>query len=281
MNFITTIKGKLGKGIIAFILLAFSFVFLYPMYWMITLSFKDQIQASSDPYGLPNSIHLENYTAAWNKIDIPQVMLNSIIYTMGACILCLALSVMVAYALTRMQMKHANAFRMYFTIGMIIPIAVLMIPLYRLIIGLGMKNTFWALILPYAAFNMSSSILMICAFFRNVPVELEEAAAIDGCSVYRVFLKIMVPLVKPVIVTQMVMVYIFVWNEFSLASVIAMNEQMRTVTVALYAFFSAFDVTHWGMIGAAVTMTTLPIILIYTFGCKQIEEAISFSGGLK
>lgn len=277
----SAIKGKFGKGIISFILLAFSVIFLYPMYWMITLSFKDQIQASSDPYGFPDSFNFDNYTAAWNKIDVPQVMLNSIIYTLGACILCLALSVMVAYALTRMRMKHATAFQMYFTIGMIIPIAVLMIPVYRLIIGMGLKNTYWSLILPYAAFNMAASILMLCAFFRNIPIELEEAAAIDGCSVYRTFLKIMVPLVKPAIATQMVMIYIFVWNEFSLASVIAMGEKSRTVTVALYAFFSAFDVTHWGVIGAAVTMMTLPIILIYTVGCRQIEGAMSVSAGLK
>lgn len=280
MNFLA-IKGKLGKGIIAFILLAFSLIFLYPMYWMIMMSFKDRVQASSAPYALPDSLHFENYTAAWNKIDIPRVMANSIIYTAGTCILCLVLSVMVAYALTRMRMKHANAIRMYFTIGMIIPISVLMIPVYRLVLGLGLKNTYWALILPYAAFNMASSILMLCAFFRNVPVEMEEAAAIDGSSVYRTFLQIMVPLVRPAIATQTVMMYIFVWNEFSLASVIAMGERMRTVTVALYAFFSAFDVTHWGVIGAAVTLTSLPIIIIYIFGCKQIEGAISVSAGLK
>ncbi|MDD3337480.1 MAG: carbohydrate ABC transporter permease [Lachnospiraceae bacterium] len=276
-----SVKSKVGKGALAAVLLAFSVMFLYPMYWMINLSFKDKIQASSDPYGLPTEFHLENYTAAWGKIDIPQVMLNSIIYTAGACILCLALSVMVAYALTRMRMKHSDLLRMYFTIGMIIPIAVLMIPVYRLVVDLGLKNTYWALILPYAAFNMASSILMICAFFRNIPVELEEAAAIDGCGVYRAFVKIMLPLVKPAIVTQMVMVYIFVWNEFSLASVIAMGEQMRTVTIALYAFFSAFDMTHWGVIGAAVTLTTLPIIVIYTLGCRQIEGAMSVSAGLK
>ena len=275
------IKGKLGKFIIGAVLLLFAFMFLYPMYWMITLSFKDQIQASSDPYGFPKGWHVENYTAAWNKIDIPQVMWNSIVYTVGACVICLVLSVMVAYALTRMHMKFSGAIKMYFTVGMIIPIAVLMIPVYRLVINMGLKNTYWALILPYAAFNMASSMLMICSFFRNIPVELEEAAALDGCSVYRTFFSIMVPMVKPAIVTQLVMVYIFVWNEFSLASVIAMGEKMRTVTIALYSFFSAFDVTHWGVIGAAVTLTTLPILIIYTLGCRQIENAMSVSAGLK
>lgn len=275
------IKGKLGKFLIGAVLLLFAFMFLYPMYWMITLSFKDQIQASSDPYGFPKGWHFENYTAAWNKIDVPQVMWNSIVYTVGACVICLALSVMVAYALTRMHMKFSGAIKMYFTVGMIIPIAVLMIPVYRLVINMGLKNTYWALILPYAAFNMASSMLMLCSFFRNIPVELEEAAALDGCSVYRTFFSIMVPMVKPAIVTQLVMVYIFVWNEFSLASVIAMGEKMRTVTIALYSFFSAFDVTHWGVIGAAVTLTTLPILIIYTLGCRQIENAMSVSAGLK
>lgn len=272
---------RVGKVIRSIILLLFAFTFLYPMYWMITLSFKDSIQASSDPYGFPKEWHVENYRAAWAKIDIPQVTLNSLIYTLGACILCLALSVMVAYALTRMHMRFSNVLRIYFTIGMIIPIAVLMIPVYRLVINLHLKNTYWALILPYAAFNMASSILMLCAFFRSIPVDLEEAAALDGCSVYRTFLSIMVPLVKPAIVTQIVMVYIFVWNEFSLASVIAMGAKVRTVTIALYSFFSAFDMTHWGVIGAAVTLTTLPIMIIYILGCRQIENAMSASAGMK
>ena len=274
-------RAKLSKFLLAFVMLLFALMFLYPMYWMITLSFKNQIQAANDPYGFPTELHFENYTAALNKINVPQVMLNSVVYTAGACVLCLALSTMVAYALTRMHLRHANGFRMYFTIGMIIPIAVLMIPLYRLVISLGLKDTYWALILPYAAFNMASSILMISSFFRTVPMELEEAAAMDGCSVYTSFFRIMVHMVKPAIATQLVMVYIFVWNEFSLASVIALGERMRTVTIALYSFFSAFDVTHWGIIGAAVTITTLPILIVYACGCKQIENAMSVSAGMK
>ena len=208
-------------------------------------------------------------------------MKNSFIYTAGALVICLTVSVMIAYAITRMRMKHANAVRMYFTIGMLIPVSVLMIPVYRLVMGLGIKGTYWALILPYAAFSMASAILMICAFFRSIPVEMEEAAAMDGCSVYRTFVSIMVPMVKPALVTQGMLMYINNWNEYALASVLAIGKDMRTIPLALDLFFGQFDLTNWGEVGAAVTITSLPAIIVFIFCNRQIEQAMTGSSGLK
>lgn len=272
---------KFGQRIRDIILILFAASFLLPLYWMLTLSVKDATQAAGEPYGIPNGMHFENYGAAWNKINIPNLLKNSFIYTVGALVLCLAVSVMIAYAITRMRMRHANAVRMYFTIGMLIPVSVLLIPVYRTVMTLGLKQTYWALILPYAAFAMSSAILMICAFFRSIPVEMEEAAAIDGCSVYRTFISIMVPMVKPALVTQAMLMYINNWNEYALASILAMGEKMRTIPLALDLFFGQFDLTNWGVVGAAVTITSLPVILVFMVCNKQIEQAMVGTSGLK
>lgn len=272
---------KFGRGVRDGILIIFGLMFLLPLYWMFSLSFKDAVQAAGDPWGIPNAIHLENFPAAWARIDIPVLLKNSFVYTAGSLVLCLAVSVMVAYAITRMRMKHANLARMYFTMGMLIPVSVLMIPVYRLVMTLGIKGTAWSLILPYAAFAMASAILMICAFFRSIPVEMEEAAAIDGCSVYRTFVSIMVPMVKPALVTQGMLMYINNWNEYALASILAMGKEMRPIPLALDLFFGQFDLTNWGEVGAAVAITSLPVIVVFMLCNKQIEQAMTGSSGLK
>lgn len=275
-------KGmKFGQAIRDIILIIFAVSFLLPLYWMLSLSVKDAVQATAEPWGIPNGMHFENFSAAWEKINIPMLLKNSFIYTAGALALCIAVSVMIAYAITRMRMKHADGVRLYFTIGMLIPVSVLMIPVYRLIMGLGLKQTYWALILPYAAFAMASCILMLCAFFRSIPVEMEEAAAIDGCNVYRTFFSIMVPMVKPAIVTQVMFMYINNWNEYALASILAMGKEMRTIPIALDLFFGQFDLTNWGVVGAAVTLTSLPVIAVFMVCNKQIEAAMVGTSGLK
>lgn len=272
---------KFGQRVRDAILILSAVIFMLPLYWMLILSVKSAQQAAIEPWALPTELHFENFAAAWERINVPLLLKNSFIYTAGSVVLCLLLSMMVAYALTRMRMKHSRMGTMYFTVGMLIPVSVLLIPVYRLVMGLGLKGTPWALILPYAAFAMSSSILMISAFFRSVPVEMEEAAAMDGCSVYRAFFSIMMPLVKPALATQAMMMYIQNWNEYALASILAMGKEMRTIPLALNLFFGQFDLTNWGEVGAAVTITSLPVILVFVFCNKQIEQAMTGTSGLK
>ena len=272
---------KFGQRVRDAILIICALLFMLPLYWMLILSVKSANQAAIEPWALPSELHFENFTAAWERINVPLLLKNSFIYTAGSVVLCLLVSMMVAYALTRMRMKHSRLGTMYFTIGMLIPVSVLLIPVYRLVMGLGLKGTPWALILPYAAFAMSSSILMISAFFRSIPIEMEEAAAIDGCSVYRTFFSIMIPLVKPALATQGMMMYIQNWNEYALASILAIGKEMRTIPLALNLFFGQFDLTNWGEVGAAVTITSLPVILVFVFCNKQIEQAMTGASGLK
>ena len=263
---------KTGQRVRDVILILAAASFMMPLYWMLFLSVKGAQQAASQPWAIPSELHFENFAAAWEKINVPLLLRNSFVYTAGSVVVCLTVSVMAAYALTRMRMKHSGAMTIYFTLGMLIPVSVLLIPVYRLVMTLGIKGTPWALILPYAAFSMSSSILMISAFFRSIPIELEEAAALDGCSVYRTFFFIMLPMVKPALATQGMMMYIQNWNEYALASILAMGKDMRTIPLALNLFFGRFDLTNWGEVGAAVTVTSLPAILVFVF-CNKIGRA--------
>ena len=272
---------KTGRRIRDGVLILFAVSFMLPLYWMLFLSVKGSQQAASQPWAIPSELHFENFAAAWGRIDVPLLLRNSFVYTACSVAVCLLVSVMAAYALTRMRMKHSGPFTTYFTLGMLIPVSVLLIPVYRLAMALGLKGTPWALILPYAAFSMSSAILMLSAFFRSIPVELEEAAALDGCSVYRTFFSILLPMVKPALATQGMMMFIQNWNEYALASILAMGKDMRTIPLALNLFFGRFDLTNWGEVGAAVTITSLPAILVFVFCNRQIEQAVTGTSGLK
>lgn len=274
-------NAKIGQRIRDAILIIVGLMFLLPLYWMLMLSVKSSTQAAGAPWALPNELHFENYIDAWQRIEVPLLLKNSFIYTAGSMIISLLFCTMIAYALTRMRMKHSRPATLYFTVGMLIPVSVLMIPVYRLVMSLGIKGTPWALILPYAAFSMSSAILMMSAFFRSIPVEMEEAASLDGCNVYRAFFSIMLPLIKPAVATQALHMFINNWNEYALASILAIGKEMRTIPLALDLFFGQFDLTNWGVVGAAVTITSLPIMLVYFFCNKQIEQAMTGTSGLK
>lgn len=272
---------KVGQRVRDIILIVFAIMFMSPLYWMLMLSVKSSTQAAGAPWAIPNELHFENYIDAWQRIEVPLLLKNSFTYTAGSMIICLLCCTMVAYALTRMRMKHSRPASLYFTVGMLIPASVLMIPVYRLVMSLGIKGTPWALILPYAAFAMSSATLMMSAFFRSLPIEMEEAAALDGCNVYRAFFSIMLPLVKPAVATQALLMFINNWNEYGLASILAIGKEMRPIPLALELFFGQFDLTNWGVVGAAVTITSLPIMVIYFICNKQIEQAMTGASGLK
>jgi raffinose/stachyose/melibiose transport system permease protein len=122
---------------------------------------------------------------------------------------------------------------------------------------------------------------MLNAFFRGLPKELEEAASIDGCNVYQCFFQIILPIVKPALATQFVLIFMSTWNEFFLAFILAGKESLRPLPVGLLSFFTSIGVSHWGLIGAAMIMCSVPTVIVYCFGNKQIENSLTAGAVLK
>lgn len=146
---------------------------------------------------------------------------------------------------------------------------------------MGLKGTHLSLILPYSAFALSSCVLMLYAFFRGLPKELEEAACIDGCNIYQTYFRIVLPVIKPAIATQCVLIFMNTYNEFFLAFILAADDKIRPLTVGLLNFFVSIGVNHWGQIGAAMIITSLPMVIVYLFGNEQIENALTAGAILK
>lgn len=255
--------------------------FLFPLFWMINLSFKTKSEVYDNPFGFPHIIDLTNYSEVLESFKFVKYFTNSSIYVIGTILITLALGSMLAYSLARMGWKHSNLFLTYISTGLIIPVQVVIIPLYIILKSLHLKDTYFGLIVPYSAFALPSCVLMLYAFFRTLPKELEEAACIDGCNVYQSFLHIILPLIKPAFATQIILIFMGTWNEFFFALIIAGKEEFRSLPVGLLDFFVAIGVADWGLIGAAMLMVSLPTIIIFLIGNEQIEKALTMDSGIK
>ena len=255
--------------------------FLFPMYWMIVMSFKSKSEVYTNPFGLPIEWVFNNYGDALEKFNFIRYFTNSIIYSASTIIITIFLGSMLAYCLSRMNWKRKNLALSYISMGLIVPAQVVIIPILIMVKDMGLKGTHLGLILPYSAFALSSCVLMLYAFFRTLPKELEEAACIDGCNIYQTFFRIIVPIIKPALATQCVLIFMNVYNEFFLAFILGADDKIRPLTVGLLNFFVSIGVSHWGQIGAAMIITSLPTVIVYMIGNEQIENALTAGAILK
>ncbi len=245
------------------------------------MSFKTKSEAYDNPFGFPRTWDWHNFSEALSKYHFFVYFKNSLIYASGTIIVTLVTGAMLAYCLSRMQWKLNAAVLLYVSLGLIVPIEVVVIPLFQLIKELHLKESYFGLILPYAGFSLSSCVLMLYAFLRTLPKELEEAACIDGTNVYQTFFRIILPIVVPALVTQGVLVFMRIWNEFPLAFIIASKDDFRPLTVGLLGFFVNVGVSDWGIIGASMLLSSLPTLIIYLIGNEKIENALTAGAILK
>jgi len=269
------------KSVFQVFWLAVVCTFVFPIYWMMAMSLKSKSEAYDNPFGFPRSWDWQNFNEALSKYHFFSYFKNSLIYTSGTIAITLVTGSMLAYCLSRMKWKFNSAVLLYISLGLIVPIEVVVIPLFQLIKGLHLKESYLGLILPYTGFSLASCVLMLYAFLRTLPKELEEAACIDGTNVYQTFYRIILPIVLPALVTQSVLVFMRIWNEFPLAFIIASKDQFRPLTVGLLGFFVNVGVSDWGLIAASMLLSSLPTLIVYLIGNEKIENALTAGAILK
>lgn len=274
-------KHKIFKAMVTIFMIMIGIIFLFPLFWMLNISFKSRSEVYVNPFGLPKEWVFNNYGDALEKFNFPRYLANSVIYSVSTIIITVLLGSMLAYCISRMKWKYKNFALSYISMGLIVPVQVVIVPILIMNNKLGLKGTHIGLILPYSAFALSSCVLMLYAFFRGLPVELEEAACIDGCNIFQTFFRIVLPVIRPAIATQCVLIFMNTYNEFFLAFILGAEDKIRPLTVGLLNFFVSIGVNHWGQIGAAMIITSLPTIIVYTFGNEQIENALTAGAILK
>ncbi len=253
---------------------------LFPVYWMFTFSLKNNEEIfGANVVGLPQHWLWSNYTSAMNTGKMGVYFVNSIIVAVATILITLVVALMATFALTRLIWKQRKALNKFFMLGLTIPIHASIVPVYVTLSRLHMLNTYWALIIPYSAFSLSMAILVCTGFMNEIPRELDESACIDGCGVWGIFFKIIVPLMKPAVATVGIYTFLQCWNELMFANIFISKTALKTLPVGVQALSGQYT-TDWGPIGAALVLATFPTLIVYIFLSKKIQESF-IAGAVK
>lgn len=275
------LKRSKSKFLMSIFLWIYAILSVYPLVWMIFYSFKNNDEIFvTNPFGPPSQIRFDNYITAWSQYNVPVYFMNSLIVAAATVVGAILLAVMFSYAVARLRWRFSKIAHTYVLVGMFIPIQVIMIPLAILVRDLNLANTYGALIVPYIAFNISFASMVFYGFFRSIPIELEESACIDGASIYRTFFSIMLPIIRPALATMVIFIFLNSWNEFTMAVILIVKENLKTLPLGLLFFQGQFT-TDWGAMGAAMTIASLPTVLVYILFSEQVENALTVGSAVK
>ncbi|MDO9572311.1 MAG: carbohydrate ABC transporter permease [Candidatus Omnitrophota bacterium] len=267
-------KKIVFNTLIHLFLISVAITCLYPLLWMIVSSLKSQDMIFKDISLIPRQFHFENYVLAWQEGGFGRNFLNSIFYTVAVVFGIVLVSSMAAYAFSRLRFPGSKWLFIMFMAAMMIPIPGSFVALYVLLNKLHLRNTPIGYILCMINVGLSTSIFLLKTFFDKMPKELEDAARIDGCSKFGLWFHVALPLSKPVLAVVVVFNALAVWNEYILALIIFDNRQFMPLQVALQTFQGEF-VTNYPLLMAGLTITALPIILVYLLMQKYIIKGVT------
>jgi len=272
--------ARIARFVFVLFMVLLVFVELFPLIWLFDFSLlKSGDFFGSDILKWPNPPMWKNYTDAYKNAHIPLLFGNSLLISAVSIFLIIACSVPLSYALTRMTWKLRSTVMALVMAAMIIPIYSTLLPSFSLFNQVGMLNTYWALILPYAAFQIPISMFIITGFMESVPRALEEAAVMEGLSVPGLIFKIVLPILKPAIATVAVLAFLACWNEFIMAVTYIDKDAFRTLPFAVVYFMGQYS-SNYGAQFAVLAMISIPSILIYVGFTDQINRGIT-AGAVK
>lgn len=237
--------------------------FMAPIFMILNYSFKTKKELYlSSPIALPESFSLENYVQAFKKLNLVTTFGNTFLYTAISVLILALLCGTTAWAIARCSHKFFKFCYIYFIIGILIPYQALFLPIYIIGFNMHLTNTRIGIIFMYIATGVSFGVFLMNSFMSTVPVELEESARIDGCSVFKTYYKIVLPLLKPAMATLVIMQSFQIWNDYLLASLYVSKKQLKTLTVAIQSLFSAQS-SDYTTAMAAIVISVLPIAILF------------------
>ena len=271
-------KKFLSRGLLYAFLAVYAVLSLYPLIWMIFLSFKDNAEIFvTNPFGFPAVWRPENYPAALESFDAPTYFKNSLIVSAVTILIVELSALMFCYVVSRVRNRLTEGLKLMIHSGMFIPVQAVMIPLIIVVRRIGFTNSLFSVIIPYAALGLPFACFLFMGFYQSLPIELEESAYLDGASFPVVYFRIIMPqLISPIVV---LIIYQFMscWNEYNLALILLTKKALKTLPLGLVVFWSSYEAS-WGVIGAAMVISSIPVLLIYLFFSNKITDAMAVSG---
>lgn len=263
-------------------LLLWSFAVIFPLIWAFYSSFKTNQEFYANPWALPGSLNFEGYYTAWVTTKFSAYFLNSLYVVGGSVILSTLLITTSAYAIAKYQFKFVKWMRNYYMAAMMIPSVLILIPMFFLCVRLGLTNSLTGLILIYSLSAIPFSTYILVGFIKNIDNAFIEAAVIDGCNEFMIFGKIILPMAKSGILIVMMLNLLNFWNEYVTALTFITDDEKLTVPVGISFMSSAMQYrTDFGALFAGLIIGMVPMIIVYAFFQRQLQEGMALNSGLK
>ena len=254
-------------------------VSLYPIFLMFMSSFKSSSEIFKDPLGLPTSFSLDTYRTLLNKIPFDQYFYNSVMVSVTSVVLVVLFCSLAAFYIARFNFSWNSAIFFVFLLGMMIPIKLGIVPLFILMRDLGLINSLWSLILMNIATGAPITMLILTGFFKTLPMELEEAARMDGAGNLRTLWHVLLPLMRPAIGTVVIINFIAAWNDFFFPLIFITEKAKMTIPVGMLSLFGEHS-ADWGSLFAGLTLASLPMMVLFLLASKQFMEGLT-AGAVK
>ena len=276
---VSSASSRIINAIIYVFLVLLALIYLLPLAWVVITSLKDDSTLMLSPWAMPSKLMFENYTFAWTAGNLGKATVNSFVVCTITLLVSMLFGAMAAYAIAILRWKLSKLTMTYFLIGMMIPVHCVLIPLFIQFSKIHMSNTLTGIIIPYITFSLPITIYILVGFFEGIPKELFESACIDGCSVYKMFGTVALPLAKTGFMVTGLMTFVSNWNELLLAMVFISNESKKTLPVSLTKFVGPYN-TNYCQMFAAIVLAVIPTIIVYCCFANQIVDGLT-AGAVK
>lgn len=256
------------------------FFSVMPVLWLVLTSFRPQVDIFRfNPQWIPKALNLKNYRAVFRTIDLGQYLNNTFIVSISVTIACLIVGSLAGYALARYKFRGSSAIQGTFLIGRMLPIVTALVPLFLIIASLRLLDTYAALIIVHTAFKLPVTIWLMQAYVSTIPIQLEEAARLDGCNTAQLLTRVTGPLVLPGVAAAGIIAFLFTWNDLIIALVIASSKRTQPMSVGLTNFFMEHGI-DWGPMSAAAVIMVVPALLFAFFAQRYLIHGLT-AGSVK
>ena len=263
------------KPLLWIVLIIVAVIQIFPLIWLVDFSLASSTEMfTSGLLIIPESIQWQNYQKAFIDGNFLLYLKNSILINGLAVLLVILVSIMAGFACRRMRWKLSSLVKTLLLMGMMIPIHATLLPNYKIYSMLGLTDTIWALLIPYVAFSLPQGLFLTTSFMESIPVELEEAAVMDGCGIYRIIFRIITPMLKSSIATVAIMTFLNNWNEFMMASTYLSSKKWKTLPFSVLEFTGQYS-SNYAVQFAVMALTAAPAVIVYIILNKHITKGVA------
>ncbi|WP_231637560.1 MULTISPECIES: carbohydrate ABC transporter permease [Bacillales] len=276
----TTEKRFSASGFFVYLCLSlWALTTIYPLFWVVNNSFKVSREVMNNSFGFASKPVMSNYENAFDRINMGQSYMNSLIMSISGVLLVLVFGGLAAYVIARFRFRGRNIIFSLLVATLLIPTFATIVPVYEILIKWKLVNTYLGLILPQTSGNLAFATLVIAGFMATIPKDLEEAAFIDGCNRFSMFTKIFLPISRPVFASASIFVFLWSYNDLFSSLIFVNKENVRPIVALLNEISSQYG-TDFGLMASAVSLTVIPVLIIYLFIQRFIEKGLT-EGAIK